>query len=302
MVTKKDLESMVDGQVIESVALVKSYGVRPAKNNNKFIDGMLEMKGSVPFKVWSGTTLDELEKYDYENTVCYITAKVNEYNNSKSLIVTGVKALQEGTYNPADFFEEKYQVDAYWGALCKVVKSNCSEPAVEIFNKVFGEIQDRFKVEFAARSHHDAFRGGLLAHTYKISYIVSRVVKLYPNILKVVDNDLFVLGACMHDIGKIYEYTNGVIKGNGLIVSHNTFGVEMLSKHKDFIVEKKNEEFYYRLLAIIVQHHGEFGENPRSVEAFMIHMVDYLESSFQAIEENYEKGIKTVSLHNFKLN
>ena len=106
----------------------------------------------------------------------------------------------------------------------------------------------------------------------------------------------------MHDIGKIYEYTNGVIKGNGLIVSHNTFGVEMLSKHKDFIVEKKNEEFYYRLLAIIVQHHGEFGENPRSVEAFMIHMVDYLESSFQAIEESYEKGIKTVSLHNFKLN
>lgn len=127
-------------------------------------------------------------------------------------------------------------------------------------------------------------------------------MKLYPNINKVVDNDLFALGATIHDIGKIYEYTNGVIEGNGLLVSHTTFGVEMLSKNKDFIVSLKSEEFYYRLLSIIQQHHGEFGEKPRTVEAYLVHMADYMESSFQAIEESYEKGIRTVSIHDFKLN
>ena len=127
-------------------------------------------------------------------------------------------------------------------------------------------------------------------------------MKLYPNIVQVVDNDLFALGSAIHDIGKIYEYTNGIIQGSGLIVSHHTFGVELLTKHKEFIISKKGEEFYYRLLAIIEQHHGEFEETPRAVEAFLIHMVDYLESSFQAIDESYEKGIRTVNVHNFKLN
>lgn len=302
MVIKKDLEGMIDGQVIETLALVKSYAVRPSKNNNKFIDGMLEMKGSVSFKVWSGATFNELEKYDYHNLVCYITAKVNEYNGSKSLIVTGIKALEEGTYNASDFFESKYQVDAYWDALVKLIEKNCSPVGVKIFKKVFGDIEDKFKVEFAARSHHDAVRGGLLAHTYKISFIMSRVIKMYPNITKNIDNDLFVLGTAIHDIGKIYEYTNGIIEGNGLLVSHHTFGVEMLLKHKDFIIESKNEEFYYRLLAIIEQHHGEFEEKPRTVEAYLVHMIDNLESTFQSIDESFEKGLKTINVGTFKLN
>ncbi|MGV3076463.1 HD domain-containing protein [Clostridium baratii] len=302
MVNKKDLESMVDGQIVEAVAFVKSYAVRSAKNNNKYIDGMLEMKGSVPFKVWSGATFDELEKYEYQNTVCHISAKVNEYNGTKSLILTSIKALEEGTYDPADFFEEKYQTEPYWKALNNLVVKNCSEAAVNIFNTVIADIKDRFKVEFAARSHHDAVKSGLLAHTYKVTYLMTRVMKLYPNIVKVVDNDLFALGSALHDIGKVYEYTNGIIQGSGLIVSHHTFGVEILNKHKEFIISQKNEEFYYRLLAIIEQHHGEFEETPRAVEAFLIHMVDYLESSFQAIDESYEKGIRTVNVHNFKLN
>jgi len=302
MIVKKDLAKLIDGEVIETVAFIKSYDVRPAKNNNKFIDGMLEMKGSVPFKVWSGTTFDELEKYDYRNIVCFIKAKVNEYNGNKSLILNEVKALEEGTYEPSDFFEEKYQANAYWDALCKLIGKNCSPEGLQIFKKVFGEIDNRFKVEFAARSHHDAVRSGLLAHTYKLVFIMTRVIKLYPNIVKKVDNDMFALGVAIHDIGKIHEYTNGVIEGNGLLVSHHTFGVEMLSKHKDFIVELKREEFYYRLLAIIEQHHGEYEETPRTIEAYLVHMVDNLESTYQAIDESLERGVSTVSIGSFKLN
>lgn len=305
MIIKKDLISMVDKQPIETVALIKSYDIRVSKNNkdSKYIDGMVEMKGSVPFKVWmSDVAFTELEKYDYRNQICFITGKVNEYNGSKSLVISSVRALEEGTYDPSDFFEEKYQVDAYWDALRKLVMKNCSETGIEIFNKVFTNIESRFKVEFAARGHHDAVRGGLLAHTYKVSFIMSRVIKLYPNLMQSVDNDLFVLGATIHDIGKIIEYTNGIIEGHGLIVSHNTFGVEMLAEHKDFIVELKGEDFYYRLIAIITQHHGQYGEPPRCIEAYLVHMVDNLESTFQAIDESLEKGQKTINVHEFKLN
>ena len=302
MVTKKDLANLIDGEVIETVAFIKRYDVRPAKNNNKFMDGMLEMKGSVPFKVWSGATFDELEKYDYRNMVCFVKAKVNEFNGNKSLILNEVKALEEGSYDPSDFFEEKYQANAYWEALCKLMKKHCTPEGLQIFEKVFGDIEDRFKVEFAARSHHDAVRSGLLAHTYKLVFIMTRMIKLYPNISKRIDTDIPSLGVALHDIGKIYEYTNGVIEGNGLLVSHHTFGVEMLSKYKEFIIGLKSEEFYYRLLSIIEQHHGEYEETPRTLEAYLVHMVDNFDSTYQAIDESIEKGSTTISFGGFKLN
>lgn len=302
MVIKKDLESMIDGQVLETVALVKSYAIRASKNDTKFIDGMLEMKGSVGFKVWSGATFDELEKFDYQNTVCHISAKVNVYNGNKSLVITGVKALAEGTYDPSDFFESKYQATAYWNALCSLIQNNCSQDGVAIFEEVFRGVKDRFIVEFAARSHHDAVRSGLLAHTYKLLYNAIRVMKLYPNISNRVDSDLINLGTAMHDIGKIYEYTNGVIEGNGLLVSHSTFGVEILLQHKEFIINLKGEEFFYRLLSIIEQHHGEYEERPRTIEAYMVHLIDNFESTFQAIDESLEKGNTLVNINGYKLN
>lgn len=304
MVTKKELANMVDKQPIETVALVKSYDIRVSKNNKdkKYIDGMLEMKGSVPLKVWMGATFDELEKYDYKDQVCYITGTVNVFNGNRSIVIESIKAIAEGTYSPSDFFEEKYQANAYWEALCKLMKKHCTPEGFQIFEKVFGDIEDRFKVEFAARSHHDAVRSGLLAHTYKLVFIMTRVIKLYPNISKRIDIDIPSLGVAIHDIGKVHEYSNGVIEGNGLLVSHHTFGVEMLSKYKEFIIGLKSEEFYYRLLAIIEQHHGEYEETPRTLEAYLVHMVDNLESTYQAIDESIEKGSTTISFGSFKLN
>ena len=76
----------------------------------------------------------------------------------------------------------------------------------------------------------------------------------------------------------------------------------MLSKYKEFIIGLKSEEFYYRLLAIIEQHHGEYEETGRTLDVYLVHMVDNLESTYQAIDESIEKGSTTISFGSFKLN
>lgn len=302
MIVKKDLGSMTDGQEFESIVYMKTYSKKPTKNGSMYIDGLVEMKGSVPFKIWSGDLFNEMDKYDYQGLVCRVQAKVNEYNGTKSLILKSVKAIDEGVYDPADFFEDKYDANAYWNALETLVVKNCSAEAVEIFKSVMSDIKERFLVEFAARGHHDAVKSGLLAHTFRVTNIVCRVMKLYPTIVNVCSMDTLVLGSALHDIGKVYEYTNGSIQGNGLIVSHNTFGVEILMGHKEEIIDKKDEEFYYSLLAIIQQHHGEFGERPRVVEAYIIHMADNLEASLQAVSESFElQGTDFVTVDGLKL-
>lgn len=293
---------MSNNQEITTVVLIKSYGVKTAKNNSNFIDGLLEMKGTVPFKIWSGKLFDELEKCEYQGTVCQITGKVNEYNGSKSLILSDVKALEEGSYDMGDFFEEKYNIASYVNALNEFVEKRCSDAGYGVYMTVMPELLSRFSTEFAARGHHDAVRGGLLAHTYKVTILLRRIIPMYDALFKNSDEDLLYLGAIFHDIGKIYEYTNGAIVGNGLIVSHHTFGVEIIVQHKDKIIELKGEEFYYRLLAIIEQHHGAWEERPRAIEAYIIHLVDHMEAHLQSMNESLEKGDKPVRIDEFKLN
>lgn len=302
MITRDDLSKYSDGQILDTVALIKSYEVRTAKNNKKYIDGILEIKGSVSFKVWEGKVFDELNSFDYQDTKCQISCKVNEFNGSKSLILTDVKALAvQGVYDMEDFFEFKYDTTAYLDALKSTVDKNCTKEAQELFTEVINPVLPRFKVEFAARSHHDATMGGLLAHTYKVTNLMSRVIKFYPHLLKVADKDLLIVGSALHDIGKIYEYTKGSIVGNGLLVSHHTFGVEILVPYKERIVELKGEDFYYRLLSIIEQHHGAFEETPRTVEAYVVHLVDALEARMQSIDESLENGEVVVNVESFKL-
>lgn len=305
MVSKKELGSMPDGKLIETVCFMKSYSKRPTKNGSSYMSGSLEMKGTVDFKVWAGSLFDEMDTYDYQNTVVFIKGKVNDYGGVKSLILSSVKAVEDGVYSESDFFEEKYAIESYVGALDQIIESHCSEQATSIYREVMSPIMDRFKVEFAARSHHDAVKGGLLAHTYKVLLIMCKTVSFYPNISKVCSGDLLYLGCVFHDIGKIYEYTNGSIIGNGLLVSHHTFGVEILLKYKEKFVDSFGEGFFYRLLSIVEQHHGEYGEEPRTVEAYLIHLVDNLESKFESLDESFqnmsgERSMTTVD--SFKLN
>lgn len=302
MLTKKDLDKMTDGQSFETTAVIKSYDVKVAKNEKKYLDGLIEAKGTIQFKVWSGTLFDEMNSCDYGDTKCSIRGKVNEYNGTKSIILSDVKALADkGVYDPEDFFESKYNISAYWDGLCNLVSKHSSEQGYKIFESTLTDISTRFKVEFAARSHHDAVMGGLLAHTYKVTNIMARVLKLYPTLSSKVDKDLLIVGSALHDIGKVFEYTNGSIIGNGLLVSHHTFGVELVTAKRDEIIELKSEEFYYRLLAIIEQHHGEFEETPRTIEAYLVYLADLIESKYEAISESLEKEDEIVNIDGFKL-
>lgn len=302
MITKNDIYSKLDGEVIEALGFIKTYEKKPTKNGGSYLDGKIEVKGSVPFKVWSGKLYDEMVKYDYSSTVCKIRAKVNVYNGTTLLILEDVKAIEDGTFDLADFLEDKYDAEGYFTALTDLLSKKLSPEAFAIFDKIYSdeELRERFKIEFAASGWHDAVKSGLLAHSFKVTHIMSRALLHYPMLKD--RTDILLLGSAVHDIGKIMEYTVGSISSLGAYVSHHTFGVEILLKYKDFIIEKKDEEFFYKLLSIIEQHHGAYEESPRTIEAFLVFQVDYLESRFQIVNEVLESGKSDVlRLDNFQL-
>lgn len=302
---KAELVKKNDGTYVKGYVYIKNYSKQPTKNGGYYLGGSLEAKGTMNFKVWgTADCFDEMDKYDYQNQVCFVSGKVNVYNGSYSLVIETCKAVKEEPgLTASEFYESRYDVDAYWNTLVSTVKKNVSAEAFEVFETVCNvDVREKFKTEFAAVLHHDNCRSGLLAHTAKVVKLCT-IVKIYPNVIERVGRDLLFVGASLHDIGKIREYYCGTISVEGKRISHTTSGILMLARYQDKIVELKGADFYTELLSVISQHHGEYGETPRTVAAYVIHLLDCLDSVLTNLNQQLE-GIESdsqISIDGMKL-
>lgn len=300
ILVKNDLLTMHDQEKVQGYVYIKNYSVQPTKNGGSYIGGNLEAKGSLPFKVWSSAgCFAEMSSNNYNETICMVDAKVNVYGGSYSLVLEGCRAvdMRNFEYEVSDFYQEKYNAESYWNNLCATLKKHLSENAYKVFEIVVsGDVKDAFMKEFAAISHHDAYASGLLAHTTKVVKLAT-VIKMYPEIVRIVGNDLLFLGSALHDIGKTREYRNGVMSDEGKRISHLTSGILMLEVHRNEIEELMGIDFYIDLLSVISQHHGEYADHPRTVAATVINQIDCLDSHLTTLNEmleGCEKGTQIV--------
>ena len=126
-------------------------------------------------------------------------------------------------------------------------------------------MDDEFMKQFmrspAGIKNHHAYIGGLLEHVVNLMEVVTRVADLYPAI----DPDVLLMGAFLHDMGKIHElnYERGFsYSDEGQLIGHVVMAVSMLEK-KAAEAEKLSgepiaEETLLRLKHLIVSHHGEY--------------------------------------------
>lgn len=287
MLSKEELYGFNNGMYVDGCVLMQSMQVLPTKNGGQYISGNFQAKGQVAYKVWSSDTAFgklSTHKDDYIGSVCRIRGKVDIYGGTFSVIIADLEVvdLNESSINKSDFMEDVYDALQWNDTLFKVLRKYCSEEAVTLFENTIAPYKERFLCEFAAVSHHDNCKSGLLAHTTKVVRLAT-LVKMYPEIMKRVSPDLLFIACALHDIGKIMEYDNGAMSEEGLSLSHHTFGVLILSENKSEIVEKKGIEFYNQLLAVVEQHHGEYGERPRTVASYVVFLLDNLESKLTSL-------------------
>lgn len=311
ILTRDNVAEGSNGDMLQGLALVSNVESATTKNGKIYYRGTLNIKGSVEFKAWGGTSASvKFANADYKGVVINLTsAEVNEYQGMKSIVISDFKEVEEEdlanqNLTDGDFFEEKYNTNDLYLNLEKTIQSKCSEKAFQIFKLIMedGLVKDRFTKEFAAKGVHDNVRGGLIAHTFKTLRVVNSVT-IYGNIMKRTDVDLLFLGTVFHDIGKIIEYSDGAISDNGKILSHNISGVLLLTKYQKEISELKNDEFFNKLIAVISQHHGEFGDRPRVVESYIIHLADVFESRVESLDEMLamQKDDSAVRMDGFQL-
>ena len=126
----------------------------------------------------------------------------------------------------------------------------------------------------AAKSVHHGFVGGLLEHTLSVTRFCDFMVKSYP----ILNRDLLITAAILHDIGKTKElslfpqndYTN-----DGQLLGHIMIGAEMVHDAAQKI-DGFPQELENQLKHCILAHHGEleYGspKKPAMVEAVALNL------------------------------
>lgn len=303
LINKEEILQQANKDLVKGISILSSYAPQTAKNGKEYYNGTLRAQGNLEFKVWGGKLFDQLEAKDYQGVPVYIEAEVNVWNDTKSLILKKVVAVDTNDLGiditPLD--PTKYDIAANEKEFYSLLKEELSPNGFELFKRIYNRIRKEFRSEYAAVKIHDAYRGGLLAHTLKMLKILRFIWETYPNIRENMNKDLVFIGLAVHDMGKILEYNNGT-RTEIAFATHNFLGQEILFEFKKDIVEgfeatvKGSEEtlsvepfgndFYYRLQAIIQQHHGEFGEPCHTIESYLVHLVDMFESRVEIFEES----------------
>lgn len=291
---KSEIDLMMDKTRIDGCLYLQDYEVSQSKGNKPFIKGILYGRGNINFKCWSSSkAFASLQAMHLKGQVVHITGEVSVFNDSKTLVIDTAIPSVSG-YSYLDFLEVIYDEQQCWDVLMKVLSSQCTPDGLKVFQLIMQDSRvQSFRTEFAAVTHHDSCRSGLLAHTTKVVHHLANIIEWYPEILRRVDKDTLLIGAALHDIGKCMEYYHGTMSEQGLYISHLLSGGLILASYELQIRQLKGDEFYYTMLAVTNQHHGIYSERPRVLAAYLIHLVDGLDATMTDIETQMRSNSST---------
>jgi 3'-5' exoribonuclease len=279
---------------IDQVFLASQKQLRPNRNGNLYLQVELsDRTGSISARMWNADDADyrAFEDGDFIR----VEGATQLYQGALQLIATSVcKARQEevefddfACLTPADIDRMAIRV----AELLRAMKNPELRNLAECF-LADEELMARFTRSPAGVKNHHAYPGGLLEHVLNLMEVVDRVVDRYPAI----DADLLMMGAFLHDLGKIEElscdkgfaYTDA-----GQLLGHTVLAVSMLDQKVAEAERLSGEqmccETVLRLKHMIVSHHGqyEFGapKLPMTLEAIALHHLDNLDAKLHSFEQ-----------------
>ncbi len=283
-----------EGDVLRGVYLCKSKQSLKAKTGKTYYSMILQDKtGNLDTKIWDVNS-NGIESFDSMEYV-YCEGDITSFQGKLQGRVDRLRRAQEGEYDPREFVPvSEKSVERMYEELLEIVDSVEFQPYHKILNYFFRENEEivaQFRSHSAAKTVHHGFMGGLLEHTLSVTKICRFYTELYP----ILQYDLLITAALLHDIGKIWElsdfprndYTDG-----GQLLGHIYIGASKIEQVADQIPDlprKKRDE----LLHCILAHHGklEFGSPkvPSLIEARALNLADDTDAKLETFAETLMK-------------
>lgn len=264
--------------------------VRQGKKNDFMVGKFVNGASSVEFKIWEERTFKTVLNHGIG--IYEVEVEGSEFNGSY-LTVRRINISTDKTVKNSDFLQAlpveliaNLQKKAYEQAKAAGV----SDKGLELLDTLLHapELDGRFFLEGAAISHHDNQIRGLAHHSFKMLEILATILTQHEELKA--QADLLALGVTLHDVGKVWEY-NELSMSEYWYSNHRARGLEYLAFKKDLIVAAYDEKFYRQMQAIIMGHHGDYGDRPTTIACAIVHYIDTLESQVTGMLEDLNRSV-----------
>jgi len=282
-----------ENKVITSSFAVANKQIKSKKNGEPYLDlSLSDRTGSLMAKMW-----DNVEECAYsfeQDDVIKVKGLINKYNQRWQLTIHKIRKFDEGEIDYSDYLPKTSKdVDEMWKTLGEFV-ATIGDAHLRRLLELFmadPEIARAYRNAPAAKTLHHACIGGLLEHVLSLFHSCDLVVRNYP----MINRDLLLTGAFLHDIGKLHELSYArtfSYTTEGQLLGHMIIELEMLhsklAQIPDFSPQMK-----ILVEHLIISHHGqyEFGSPklPMFPEALMLHYLDDLDSKMEAMRAQLER-------------
>jgi len=280
-------------EIATAIFLVHTKEIRQKRTGEPYLSLLLaDRSGEVDAKMWDNVT-EVMDTFDRDDFV-KVKGLFQLYNNRPQFTVHKLRIVAETEIDFADFFPASARDPEEMFAELRAIVAGVKNPHLRGLLDAFlddPEIAARYKAAPAAKTIHHAFLGGLLEHVLSLCGLAKLTAGHYPS----VDLDLLIVGAVLHDIGKIHElsYERGfAYTTEGQLIGHISIAMRMIADKlrglPDFPVELRNLVEH-----LVLSHHGklEFGSPkvPVFPEALLLHYLDDMDSKMECMRALIEK-------------
>jgi len=284
------IEVLKEGDKISDIYLCKQRQSLTTKNGKPYESVILQDKtGTVDAKIWEPNSqgIDDFDNLDYIEVV----GDVVSFQGTLQVNIKRARKCSEGEYDEKEYFPvSNKDIDMMYSEFLEYIKSVKNTYLSQVLDLFFvnsPKIIEAFKMHSAAKTVHHGFIGGLLEHTLGVVKLCDFYCKQYP----LLNRDLLITAAALHDIGKIKElsaFPANDYTDEGQLLGHIVIGSEWISdavrQIPDFPPKLARE-----LKHCILAHHGklEYGSPkvPSLAEAVALNYADDTDAKMQTMTE-----------------
>ena len=279
---------------VDQVFVANDKQLRTNRNGNLYLQvDLSDRTGSIAARIWNANEplYQSFDNGDY----IHVVGTAQLYQGSMQIIATKINKVDPSEVDEADFVPlPAVAVDKLVLRLGEILRG-MNDPVLVTLAECFlmdEALMAKFTMAPAGTKNHHAYHGGLLEHVVNLMEVVLRVSPCYPQI----DGDLLLMGAFLHDLGKIEElnFDRGLsYSDEGQLLGHMVIAIAMLDRK---VVEAEQlsgeaipRETVLRLKHMIISHHGQYAfgspKLPMTLEAVALCQLDNLDAKINTFDK-----------------
>ena len=293
------IKELTDKTEVNSVYRIANKQIRLNRNGDSYLQvEIYDKTGTLTVRMWNAgeNVYRTFEVGDYIQVI----GKAQVFQGNLQVIAKKLVLAPDDAYNPDDYVKQaEIDISKLVRRLKQLVETIHTPSLKNLADclLVDNEFMTRFCDAPAGVKNHHAYKGGLLEHTLSVMELADKTAALYP----ILNRDLLLTGALVHDISKIDEIRFDVelaYSDEGQLLGHLVMGVEKLNEKiaesERLSGEPMSDYLKTQLKHLIISHHGEyeFGSPklPMTLEAITLHHLDCMDSKIvgfaQLIQED----------------